>query len=91
MTLNFISDALHEFRDCFSRKAALGRFAVFAAGAVAASDSGGSASIIRGLNIDPLYYCSLAGFFRSSACDLWNAGICWFKILLKSQLTYKPL
>jgi hypothetical protein len=54
MTLNFISDALHEFRDCFSRKATFGCFAVFAAGPVAASDSGGSASIIRELNIDPL-------------------------------------
>jgi hypothetical protein len=89
MTLDFISDALHEFRDCFSRKAIFGCFAVFVAGIIAASDSGGSASIIRELNIDPLYYCSLAGFFRSSACDLWNAGICRFKILPESHLAYK--
>ncbi|MDR1539794.1 MAG: hypothetical protein LBU32_17705, partial [Clostridiales bacterium] len=33
MALDFISDALHEFRDCFSRKATFGCFAVFAAGA----------------------------------------------------------
>jgi hypothetical protein len=43
-------------------------------------------SIIKELNIAPLYNCNLADFFRSFAYDLWNVQICWFKILLKSHL-----
>ncbi len=82
--LEFVDNVVMQFKGCFSRKATFHWFVVVVIGGLLRMDSFGVTSVIRDLNLNPTFYTSLLGYFRSSA---WRMDLFvnrWVDVVLKS-------
>jgi hypothetical protein len=87
--ITYIDKTLGGFRKCFSREKTFELFVIITFGLMIVTDSGGVTSFIRELDLDPFYYRSLLGFFRSSAWSLWEIRMVWISLVMESKTAYK--
>jgi hypothetical protein len=79
--IEFVNNALMDFRLCFSRKATFNCFCVIIVGLLVRTDFLGVTSIVRSLFLSADYYMRLIGFFRSSAWTLDILIANWCKLV----------
>ena len=74
-----------EFRSCFTRKATFKWFVVIVIGMMVRQDQLGVTSIIRGLDIAPVWYETMLHFFRSTAWNLDLVTKVWIQVVASAE------
>lgn len=84
--LNFISDFFSKMRPAFKRNATHKWFIIVIIGIIMKWDNFGITSIVRSLNLAPIYYNSLLHFFHSSAFDLNILIALWQQFIVSQDI-----
>ena len=81
---DWLNEKLMEFRNCFTREATFKWFVIIVIGMMVRQDHLGVTSIIRGLDISPVWYETMLHFFRSSAWNLGSITQLWIQTVANS-------
>jgi len=81
---DWLNERLMEFRSCFTREATFKWFVIIVIGMMAKQDHLGITSIIRGLDIAPIWYETMLHFFRSNAWRLDTITQLWTRTVASS-------
>ena len=82
----WLNDALHEFRHCFSNKRTFACFVIIVVGMMIRADHLGLTSIVRELSLMPSYYTAILHFFRADSWCISQLQKAWLYFLVKLPL-----